>query len=145
MMLLGLVSGTPVFMGNPARITGRSLVLAHCTAPIAAGVSYSLHTHFESGMGVGVSVVYPRGAKVTLARLSPSLDLLRAFTGVVEESGLLSRLHCRTQVKVRVDVDAASILYRSIGNHYTLTLGDHLEALRYAAALLGAKLDTLQQ
>ncbi len=144
MMLVSRVSGKPVFMGNPAAIREGELLLAHCTAPIAEGASYSLHTHFESGLGVGVSVAYPAGERVTLARLKPSLDLLRVVRGRVKASGLMSRLHCRTQVLVElVSGDAWRLLRESIGNHYVLVRGDYTAELGYAAMLLGASLDIL--
>ncbi len=142
MMLLHWASGRPVFMANPARIRGRSLLLAHCTAPLAAG-RYRLLSHFETGKGVGVSVSYQPGETVTLARLSPSLDRLRVGRGVVERSGLLSGLHCRTQVWLRLAWNPEVLLEDSLGNHYVMAPGDHVEALRHAARMLGLRVEVL--
>ena len=143
MMLLAYASGRPVFMANPASLGEGELLLAHCTAPIAAGVSYRLLSHFETGRGVGVSVAYRKGKKVTIARLDPQLRRLRIATGAVKESGLLSGLHCRTQVRIAVSWDTMRLLEDSIGNHYVMAPGDHVEPLRHAARLLGLEAEVL--
>ena len=143
MMLLSYASGQPVFMANPAVLGDGEIVLAHCTAPIAAGTGYRLMSHFETGRGVGVSVTYPKGATVTLARLDPHLELLRLARGRVKESGTLSGLHCRTQVRIAVDWDPEVLLEKSIGNHYVMAVGDHVEALKHAARLLGLRVEVL--
>ncbi|NOZ88459.1 MAG: hypothetical protein GXO15_00865 [Crenarchaeota archaeon] len=143
MMLLSYASQRPAFMANPASFGERRLLLAHCTAPIAAGASYRLLSHFETGRGVGVSVAYREGETVTLARLDPGLRRLRVARGVVERSGLLSSLHCRTQVWLRVDWDPELLLEDSLGNHYVMTVGDHVEPLRHAARMLGLRAEVL--
>jgi L-fucose isomerase-like protein len=143
MMLLHAITGKPMFMGNPAVISDGKLLMAHCTAPRSEGVSYSLHTHFESGRGVGVSVEYPLRATVTLARFKPNLEMIRAFRGKIISSGLLSRLHCRTQIMLEVEGDVWRLFRESIGNHYALVVGDYLEELRYASEMLGASLDII--
>ena len=142
MMLLSWASGKPGFMANPARIGEGELWLAHCTAPLAAG-RYRLLSHFETGKGVGVSVAYPRGATVTLARLDPGLERLRVARGEIVESGLLSPLHCRTQVRLRVGWDPGILLEESLGNHHIMVPGDWVEELRHAGRLLGLKVETL--
>ncbi|ABM81221.1 universally conserved protein [Hyperthermus butylicus DSM 5456] len=143
MLLLHTVSAGPVFMGNPSIVKGDKLMIAHCTAPIAMGRRYTLHSHFESGLGVGISIQLEPGTRVTIARFDPEFRVLRVGRGVVEESGLLSRLHCRTQLWIRLDGNAERIVEESIGNHYVVALGDHVDALRAAASILGSSLDIL--
>ena len=138
-MVLGEWStGQPVFMANPAIISGDSVLFAHCTAPLIS--SYSLMTHFESGRGVGIMVKFPVGEKVTVYRVNPNLDTLRIFTGTILESPWSNR-HCRTQVKVKLSKPRV-ILDRSFGNHYALVLGDHTEEISGIARLLGLNLET---
>ncbi len=135
MMLLSSVSGKPAFMANPARIGSDEVLLAHCTAPMVYG-AYELMTHFESGVGVGVSAKYPAGTPATLARLDPGSLRLRVGVGIVEASGNLSEHHCRTQVLVKIR-HPERLLEDSIGNHYVMVPGRYVEELRYVAALLG--------
>jgi L-fucose isomerase-like protein len=143
MALLTWVSDRPAFMANPAEMGDRWLLLAHCTAPIAYG-PYKLMTHFESGMGVGLSVeVASKGSTVTIARLSPELDRLRVIRGVVEKAGLFSNLHCRTQVRVRLESDPHVLLEDSIGNHYVMVPGDYALEMKAAAQLLGIRYELL--
>ena len=143
MILLSRVSGKPAFMANPARIREQEVLFAHCTAPVLYG-PYWLLTHFESGIGVGVSVKYPAGVPVTIARLDPASMRLRVAVGVIEASGYLSDRHCRTQLLVRLR-GAKNLLDRSIGNHYVIVPGKYVEELRYTAKLLGLGFEELGQ
>ncbi len=135
MMILNQVSSKPAFMANPARLSDNGVLLAHCTAPLVYG-PYELMTHFESGIGVGISAKFPIGTPVTLARLDPGSLKLRVGVGVVEASGHLSNYHCRTQVLVRLE-NSKRLLEDSIGNHYVIAPGKYVEELRYVANLLG--------
>jgi L-fucose isomerase-like protein len=137
-MLLGeWATGQPAFMANPAIIREDSVLFAHCTAPLTS--TYSLMTHFESGRGVGIRVDYPAGEKVTIFRVNPGLDTIRIFTGTIVDAPWSER-HCRTQVRVKIS-QPKMILERSIGNHYALILGDHLQELSILASLLGLNLE----
>ena len=143
MLLLHAVSGSPVFMGNPSIVKGDRVMIAHCTAPLAMGRRYTLHSHFESGLGAGTSVELEPGTRVTIARFDPEFRVLRVGRGIVEKSGMLSELHCRTQLWIRLEGDAERIVEESIGNHYIVALGDHVEALKTATAVLGSSLDII--
>jgi len=141
-MALGeFISGEPAFMGNPVIVHGDELVLAHCTAPLVS--PFLLLTHFESGLGVGVSVDYPVGREATLFRVDPKLERLRVGLGVVEKWDW-RRDMCRTQIKLRVR-GAGRIVKESIGNHYALILGDWVEELYLASELLGLRVDRLDE
>jgi L-fucose isomerase-like protein len=141
-MALGeFISGKPAFMGNPVIVHGDELVLAHCTAPLIS--SYLLLTHFESGLGVGVSVDYPVGREATLFRIDPKLENLRVGLGVVEKWDW-RRDMCRTQIKLRLK-GAERIVKESIGNHYALILGDWVEELTLASQLLGLRVDRIDE
>ena len=135
MMILSQVSGKPAFMANPARLSDNEVLLAHCTAPLVYG-PYELMTHFESGIGVGISAKFPLGVPVTIARLDPGSLRLRVGVGIVEASGHLSDQHCRTQVLVRLK-EPKKLFEDSIGNHYVIVPGRYAEELRYVSALLG--------
>lgn len=142
MMLASWAAGRPAFMANLARLYSDGVLLAHCTAPLSEG-RYRLLSHYETGKGVGVSLEYPRGSQATIARLSPGLDSLRLGIGEVVESGLLSPLHCRTQVRLKTSWDPYMLLERSTGNHYVLVLGNHVQELKTAAQMLGIEPEIL--
>ena len=56
MYLINTLTGRSSFMANPSKFIyeENSLLLAHCTVPLNMTSSYSLDTHFESGLGIGV-------------------------------------------------------------------------------------------
>jgi len=46
-------------MCNLAYFDENSILFVHCTAPFLKNAKFSLHSHFESGIGVGVEVRMP--------------------------------------------------------------------------------------
>ena len=56
MLLVRYLLDRPSWMANPASVDVESnrLVLAHCTVAPSMVDGFSLDTHFESGMGVGI-------------------------------------------------------------------------------------------
>jgi len=141
MLVLSKLSGKPAWMGNPVRvdISANEIMLAHCTAPVNAGVGYRLKTHFESGVGVGVDVVYEEKSKVTIARISGDLEKVLLATGRVVKSGMEDAMHCRTQIRIRLDGNAKDLLSRSFGNHLALVSGDISDLIERYAELAGLK------
>jgi L-fucose isomerase and related proteins len=132
-------TGKPVFMANPADVSDEEVVFAHCTSCLIG--NYSLYTHFESGRGVGVRVHYPVGEKVTVYRLDSSLSIARLSVGEIIPHTWSTSM-CRTQVKLKLK-NAGKIVSESIGNHYVLVLGDHVEELQLISDILGIKVDYL--
>lgn len=137
MITLAEVSGRPAFMGNPSLIDGHKLVLAHCT--VATKLTRAVHysSHFESGIGVALAGQFRRGARVTVARYGKGYGLLRAGAGAIERGEPWSRDLCRTQVEIRMDGDADVFMKRPIGNHLTMTYGNHVDSLRELASIAG--------
>ncbi len=136
MIVLNKLSNKPVFMGNPSKIEGNKLMIAHCTAPMSIG-NYILRTHFETGRGVGIAVKYPEKSPVTLLRFSPSLDRMRVLRGLIVKGEPESNMHCRTQVTIELNVEASMLLEKSMGNHYALVIGDYAEELKSFAKTTG--------
>jgi|GEM_PF-331489 L-fucose isomerase-like protein len=137
-MALGeFVTGRPAFMGNPSKVSEEEVLIAHCTSPLIS--RFRLMTHFESGLGVGVSVEYPVGEKATLFRIDPKLEVLRIGLGQIKKWGWRSDL-CRTQILLELK-GADKILKKSIGNHYALILGDWTEEISNAAEILGLNIE----
>lgn len=135
-MALGeYATGKPAFMGNPSRVSENELLIAHCTAPLIS--SFKLTTHFESGLGVGVSVEYPVDQEATIFRIDSKLERLRVGVGKVKRWDWRTDL-CRTQVLLEIE-NAEKILKDSIGNHYALILGNFADEIIAAGETLGLK------
>jgi len=131
MLLVRALFDQPSWMANPASIDDEDdcILLAHCTvAPSLVG-DIELHTHFESGIGVGLRGRFDPGP-VTLLRLGGrGLDRIWVADGAVESTGDADDL-CRTQVMVRIDPGrAASLLDAPLGNHILLFLGHHRDRI----------------
>lgn len=131
MVIARAMLGTSGFQANPARIdpTTGELLFAHCTIPFDLVDSYSLDTHFESGIGVGICGHMPEGP-VTIFKVSG--DLKRCF---VAEGELIASQsapdYCRTQQLIRLaDPSQASyFLNEPIGNHHIILPGHHRRVL----------------
>ena len=128
--LAELLTGQAAFMGNIASVDPdtNTLILAHCSCPLSLGTHYAIRSHFESGLGVGISVAFPDGP-CTLFRLGGvRLDQLFIRQGEIE--GALERDDlCRTQVELSVTDSVLSLLTAPLGNHHILIPGHHREAI----------------
>lgn len=108
------------FMGNIADYGENYIILAHCTAPLVA--SYSLRSHFESGMGVGVEVGLPKG-KASLMKIKGRKAVVAGVEVVGTER---SENRCRTQLKLKI-VEAKDFIDGTLGNHHLLVYADSEE------------------
>ncbi len=142
MTLLTYASGQPAFFANPAQIEGDNLLLAHCTAPLSLGKSYKIRKHFITGGSVTLTVEFKEGEKVTVARLDPSLSVLRAGVGTIVDGSPDIEFQCESRMLIKMP-GAEVILEESIGNHYVATYGDHLEALKIASRILGVDFEPI--
>jgi L-fucose isomerase-like protein len=125
MMIGYLLTGSPVFMANPSSVdrARNEMVLAHCTVPFRLVRRPRLMTHFESGKGVAIRGVLPRGP-CAVFRFG-GRDLSRAFVARGEILGNLRRGDlCRTQARVRFGEDIGKYLRSPLGNHLLLVPGE---------------------
>ncbi len=139
MLLLFALTVEVPFMANPAAIDSRSnqLVLAHCTVPRRAVSGYRLQTHFETGLGIGLSGNFAAGPVTVFKAGNP--DLGGYFVSGAEvtpgrpEPGL-----CRTQVRLQMQEPVAYFLQATLANHHLLVRGDHAalidDFMRYCGA-----------
>ena len=124
MMIGRAVTGVSGFQANPSSIdpeTGE-MVFSHCTVPLDMVSGFGLDTHFESGIGVGIRGHFPEGP-VTVFKVAG--DLTRHFVceGELVRNEAKPDL-CRTQVVVKLPVEAASyFLTEPIGNHHIILPG----------------------
>ncbi len=130
MHIVRLITGQPSFQANPSRISpgDNTVVLAHCTIPLAMTDKLRLDTHFESGTGIAVKG-YLREEDVTIFRISA--DLKRFF---VSDGTILKNLDeadlCRTQILVKFREDVSQILKNPCGNHHIVFYGHHADEIR---------------
>lgn len=127
MMLVRNLFGVASWMANPAWIDPQAgeIELAHCTVAPSLVEDLSLDTHFESGIGVGISGRF-RHQPVTLLRIGGAeLDEIWVADGEIVGSGSSPHL-CRTQASVAVAPERASeLLDRPLGNHLVMLPGQH--------------------
>ncbi|MRS12463.1 MAG: hypothetical protein EG823_05250 [Actinobacteria bacterium] len=125
-----LTSQTP-WMANPADVDvdANSVLLAHCTVPRTIVESYSLRSHFESGLGVGIQGTLPLGP-VTLLRIGGTmLDALWLAEGEITATGTAANL-CRTQARIALSSgNVRDLLSAPLGNHIVMVYGHHAERL----------------
>ena len=113
------------FQANPSFIDvdKNEVVFAHCTLPLRMVNEYSLDTHFESGIGVGIKGEFEKEI-VTIFKIGN--DLSSYF---VSRAEILENLHesnlCRTQIRLKMDADVSYFLKNSLGNHHIIIKGDY--------------------
>lgn len=130
MMIAKQISGCPGFQANPARIRQQTtgdrqqpqMLFAHCTLPLSMCETYSLTTHFESGIGVAIHGELPLG-DYTLMKVSG--DGTRVFA---EDVKLIANQYepnlCRTQVWLEISEEAETyFLTTPIANHHVIVPG----------------------
>ena len=102
MQFVKALSDMPAFQSNPSTVDfkGNTILFAHCTLPLNMTNKYSLTTHFESGLGIGIKGEMPLG-KISVLKLAPSLksDESVAFSGTIKQNLSLPN-YCRTQIEV---------------------------------------------
>lgn len=132
MMVVRNVLGMPSWIANPARIDVErdELLLAHCTVAPSMVDDLELHTHFESGLGIGLRGTFPPGP-VTLIRLGgDALDRVWFSEAEVDHAEGRRDL-CRTQVVLRGVERIGDLIEDPLGNHVVMVRGHHRERLEH--------------
>jgi len=126
MLLLFVLTGEIPFMANPASvdIENNRLLLAHCSVPRRAVSGYRLQTHFETGIGVGVSGDFVPGPATVFKAGNAGLDSYFVSGAQVLPSPPAPGL-CRTQVWLQLQEPAGYFLHSPLANHHILIHGDH--------------------
>jgi len=136
MMAGKALTGRVPWMANTTRLTGKSVILSHCTAPFDLVSDVQLLSHYETRLSLAVDGKI-RETEVTLFRFSDMLD--RAF---VADGRIISHPRianaCRTQVETEIDKKALQLLKeKPLGNHLLLLPGNHSDFLRLACRYKG--------
>ena len=127
MHIVHALTGRSAFMANPSKFNyeDHSILLAHCTVPLNMTSSYSLTTHFESGLGIGVRGEMPEG-RITLCKIAPdyTLENCVCMPASIKDNPDLEG-YCRTQITVSLDEEGLlDLLKASFGNHLVVSYGD---------------------
>lgn len=139
MHVIHALTGRSSFMANPSKFNyeDNTVLLAHCTVPLNMCSSYSLDTHFESGLGIGVKGDMPEG-RITICKIAPdySLDNTVCLPASIKESVSIPG-YCRTQIVVSLNEEGLiDILKASFGNHLIISYGDVYQDLLPLLSLL---------
>ena len=124
MVVLGELSGKPVFMANPSRIDtdNNEIVFAHCTLPISMPEDFTIMTHFESQLGVAFRGKIKEGP-ITVFKCDGLMKEHFVSGGTLLKN--LSEYNlCRTQIQLHLDKSVTYFLRESIGNHHLIVEGD---------------------
>lgn len=130
MLLLFALTGEIPFMANPAAVDREKnqLILAHCTVPRRAVSGYRLQTHFETGLGIGLSGDFAPGSVTVFKVGNPDLGSFFVSSADVLPGRPEPSL-CRTQVRLQLHETVGYFLRASLANHHLLVRGDHSELI----------------
>ncbi|MFC1887782.1 hypothetical protein ACFLYK_03135 [Candidatus Cloacimonadota bacterium] len=132
MLWLKKITGKTTWMANPAeiRVESSEILLAHCTIAFNLVDNYSIRSHFESGLGIGIQGKMPL-SPVTMVRIGGrDLDKIWILEGKIDKT-LESENLCRTQALISVSDSQKleELLNDPLGNHITVIPGHYKEIL----------------
>ncbi len=125
MFILSKTSGFSSFMCNISTIDrdNGQVLLAHCTCPLDMTPSYTLDTHFESGLGIGIKGELNPG-NITIYKLEADLKGYLAIPATLVRNESLKG-YCRTQILVEIDPRYFyQFIFQTFGNHVIVSYSD---------------------
>ena len=146
-ILMGNITGKPVFLNDPTYPHDHIITLAHCTGPRKLdGKSYDpvrIVTHFESDYGAAPHVEVQMGAMTT--NIAPDFKSERwvGLKGIICDVPF--RPICRTQFDIRYDCSDKLVAERMPGFHWMTCYGDFSKELGYALRRVGIQWDDLDE
>jgi L-fucose isomerase-like protein len=146
-VLLGNITGKPVFFCNPNFPHRGIMTVAHCSAPRKMdGKTYDpvrIVTHMESDYGAAPHVEYPIGTMTT--HLVPAFNGKRwiGFKGTI--CNVPFRQICRTQFDLRYEFPDSLLAERMPGFHWMTSFGDYRREVGYALRRVGIEWDNLDE
>ena len=123
LIVANAMTGHPAFMANPSSSNpaDNTVDFAHCTIPISMTERYTLPSHFESGIGIGVAGIITPGPCKILKIGGSCLDkIYHAQGGITLNTRIPER--CRTQVRFRFPNrgEFDRFIANRLGNHIIL-------------------------
>jgi len=146
-VLLGNISGKPVFLCNPTYPHENIITVSHCTAPRKMdGKNFDpvrIVTHYESDYGAAPWVDAPLGTVTT--HIAPDFKSERwvGLKGKIVEVPF--RPICRTQFDIRYEVSDRLLAERMPGFHWMTCYGDYRKEIGYALRRTSIKWDNLDE
>lgn len=144
-VLLGNISGKPVFFCNPTFPHKGIITLAHCTAPRKMDGKNAepvrIVTHFESDYGAAPKVEMREGQQVTCVIPDFSSQQWVGLTGEIAGNPFMDI--CRSQIELRHKVADLVLAERMRGFHWAVVYGDYRREVGYALRRLGIAWDLL--
>jgi hypothetical protein len=133
-ILLGNITGKPVFLHNPTWPHKQIITLAHCTAPRRMdGKNLEparILTHFESDYGAAPKVEFRKGQQLTSIIPDFAGELWQGLRSEVVATPFLPI--CRSQLDVKYAIDSQTLAERLRGFHWMTAYGDYTREIGYA-------------
>ena len=147
-VLLGNISGKPVFLGNPGFPINGTSTICHCTAPRKMdGKKHEpvrIVTHYESDYGAAPWVEMARGTEMTYIVPGFKSDRWVGLKGTIEDIPFKPS-NCRTQITIRRECSDELLADNLIGFHWMGCYGDYRKEIGYALRRVGIQWDNLDQ
>ncbi|MCL2711437.1 MAG: hypothetical protein FWE95_11205, partial [Planctomycetaceae bacterium] len=146
-VLLGNITGKPVFLCNPNYPHNGRMTVAHCSAPrkMDGKTNYPIRimTHMESDYGAAPHIEYPVGTKTT--HLIPAFTGTRwsGFQGTITDTPF--RQICRTQFDLRYEFPDRLLAENMPGFHWMTCFGDYRKEVGYALRRVGIEWNNLDE
>jgi hypothetical protein len=144
-VLMGNISGNPVFLNDPTYPHDGIITLAHCTAPRRMN-GHDLEparilTHFESDYGAAPKVEMSKGQVIT--NIVPDFALKRwvGLKGEILDAPFMPI--CRSQIDISFTCDSQKLAERMPGFHWMTGYGDYRKEIGYACKKVGIQWEDL--
>ena len=144
-ILLGHISGKPVFLNDPTYPHDGTITLAHCTAPRRMNGKdlepARLVTHFESDYGAAPKVEMLLGQTVT--NIMPDFAFSRniGLLGKIIDNPFLAI--CRSQIDISFTCESKLVAEKMPGFHWVTVYGDYIKESGYALKKIGIDFENL--
>jgi hypothetical protein len=133
-VLLGNITGHPVFLHNPTFPHHGMITLAHCTAPRRMDgrtlEPARILTHFESDYGAAPKVEMRVGQRLTSVIPDFAGEFWQGLSTQIVSNPFLPI--CRSQIDVKFDCDSRVLAQRLRGFHWMTCYGDYQREVGYA-------------
>jgi len=146
-ILLGNITGKPVFFCNPTFPANGIFCVSHCSAPRKMdGKSYDpvrILTHMESEFGAAPWIKAPVGTEMTLLGPSFSGEHWTGFKGTVNHVPF--KQICRTQFDISYNFPDKLLTDNLVGFHWMTCYGDYRREVAYALRRVGIEWNNLDE
>jgi hypothetical protein len=133
-ILLGNITGHPVFLHNPTFPHHGKITLAHCTAPRKMDGRHlepaRIMTHYESDYGAAPKVEMRVGQKLTSVIPDFAGEFWQGLSTEIVDNPFLPI--CRSQIDVKFGCDSQLLAQRLRGFHWMTCYGDYQREVGYA-------------